>query len=67
MHVKRGGFKLSRANGILSKLKHNAPAVDACLQIFCALFYSHLSYGCGGWGLPTKSNIDIINNLQKMY
>ena len=51
-------------NGILSKLRHNAP-LDVCLQIYYALFYSHLSYGCGIWGLTTKSNIDITNNLQK--
>ena len=62
MHINQ----LRRVNDILSKLRHNAP-LDVCLQIYYALFYSHLSYGCGIWGLTTKSNIDIINNVQKRY
>ena len=64
MHINQLSVKLNRVNGILSKLRHNAP-LDVCLQIYYALFYSHLSYGCGIWGLTTKSNIDIINNVQK--
>ena len=39
--------------------------LDVSLRIYYALFYSHLSYGCGVWGLSTKSNIDINNKLQK--
>ena len=64
MYINQFSVKLSRVNGILSELRHNAP-LDVCLQIYYALFYSHLSYGCGIWGLTTKSNIDIINNVQK--
>ena len=63
MHINQLSVKLSRVNGIVSKLRHNAP-LDVCLQIYYALFYSDLSYGCGIWGLTTKSNIDIINNVQ---
>ena len=64
MHINQFSVKLNRVNGILSKLRHNAP-LDVCLQIYYTLLYSHLSYGCGIWGLTTKSNIDIINNVQK--
>ena len=46
--------KLSRANGILSKLRHNVP-IEACLQVY-AIFYSHLIYGCNVWGLTTEEN-----------
>ena len=47
--------KLSRANGILSKLRHYAP-FKTCLQVYYALFYSHLGYGCNIWGLTSEMN-----------
>ena len=62
-HIKQRSSKLSRANGILSKLRHNAP-LTTCLQVYYALFYSYLSYGCAIWGLTSKYNINTINNLQ---
>ena len=40
-HIKQLSSKLSRANGILSKLRHNAP-LTTCLQVYYALFYSYL-------------------------
>ena len=63
-HIKQLSSKLSRANSILSKLRHNAP-LTTCLQVYYALFYSYLSYGCAIWGLTSKYNINTINNLQK--
>ena len=56
--------KLSRANGILSKLRHNAP-IETCLQVYYAIFYSHLIYGCNIWGLTTEENLNKIEVLQK--
>ena len=56
--------KLSRANGILSKLRHNAP-IETCLQVYYAIFYSHLIYGCNVWGLTTEENLKKIEILQK--
>ena len=44
--------KLSRANGILSKLRHYAP-FETVLQVYYAIFYSHLTYGCNVWGLTS--------------
>ena len=55
--------KLSRANGILSKLRHNAPR-NVCLNVYYALFYSHLIYGCNIWGITTDENLDKIVKLQ---
>ena len=56
--------KLSRANGILSKLTHNAP-LEKCLQVYYAIFYSHLIYGCNIWGLTSEEILNKIGVLQK--
>ena len=63
-HVQQLSKKLSRVNGILSKLRHNAP-IKTCLQVYYAIFYSHLIYGCNIWGLTTDTNINTIEVLQK--
>ena len=63
-HIQQLIKKLSRANGILSKLRHNAP-IGTCLQVYYAIFYSHLIYGCNIWGLTTEANLKIIEVLQK--
>ena len=63
-HIQQLSKKLSRANGILSKLRHNAPIVT-CLQVYYAIFYSHLIYGCNIWGLSTEENLNKIEVLQK--
>ena len=53
-HVQQFSKKL-RANGILSKLRHHAP-IEACLQVYYAIVYSHLIYRCDVWGLTTEEN-----------
>ena len=63
-HIQQLSKKLSRANGILSKLRHNAP-IETCLQVYYAIFYSHLIYGCNIWGLSTEENLNKIEVLQK--
>ena len=63
-HIFHLSKKLSRANGILSKLRHNAPR-SVCLNVYYALFYSHLIYGCNIWGITTVENLDKIVKLQK--
>ena len=63
-HILQLSKKLSRANGILSKLRHNAP-IEVCLQVYYAIFYSHLMYGCNLWGLTTEDNIHKIEIIQK--
>ena len=52
MHISQLSKKLSRANGILSKLRYNAP-LDVCLQVYYSIFYSYLIYGCNIWGLTS--------------
>ena len=63
-HVLQLSKKLSRANGILSKLHHHAP-IEICLQVYYAIFYSHLNYGCNIWGLTSEDNLKKIEILQK--
>ena len=63
-HISQLSRKLSRANGILAKLRHNAP-ITTCLQVYYAIFYSHLMYGCAIWGLSSEKNLNIIRILQK--
>ena len=55
-HITNLSKQLSRANGILSKLRYNA-STDLCLQVYYALFYSYLTYGCNIWGLTSEENI----------
>ena len=63
-HIHHLSLKLSRANGILSKLRHNAPR-EVCLKVYYAIFYSHLINGCSVWGITTETNINKIEVLQK--
>ena len=64
-HIRQLSNKLSRANGIISKLRYNAP-LEVCLELYYAIFYSHMIYGCNLWGLtPRDENIDKIEKLQK--
>ena len=63
-HINQLSKKLSRANGIISKLRHNAP-IKTCLQVYYAIFYSHLIYGSSIWGLTYEKNLDSIRLMQK--
>ena len=54
-HIQRLSKKLSRANGILSKLWHNDP-LETCLQVYYVIFYSHVTYGCSTKGENLKKN-----------
>ncbi len=63
-HIQHLSKKLSRANGILSKLRYNAP-IETCIQVYYAIFYSHLIYGCNIWGLSSDENLKTIELLQK--
>ena len=63
-HIYELSKKLSRVNGILSKLRHYVPKLTM-LQIYYALFYSHMTYGILVWSLATQKNLDSIFILQK--
>ena len=55
-------LKLSRANGILAKLRHYL-SKDVLRTIYYALFDSHLRYACQVWG---QSSIGANDALQKI-
>jgi len=63
-HINELTRKLSRTNGILSKLRHFVP-IQTLLQIYYSLFYSHMSYGILVWSLTAQKNIEKITLLQK--
>ena len=63
-HVNELSNKLSRANGIISKLWHYAPK-SADLSVYYALFYSHMTYASRVWTHTSKGNLGQISILQK--
>ena len=63
-HIHELRKKLSQANGIISKLRYTAP-IEVCLQVYYAIFYSNLIYGCNAWGLTSEENIQSIEILQR--
>ena len=56
--------KLSRANDILSKLRHFVTK-QTLISVYYSLFYSHLLYGCPVWSLTKNENFHSITILQK--
>ena len=63
-HVNQLSKKLSRTNGILSKIRHFV-SMKILISIYYSIFYSHILYGCSVWSMTTKTNLDIITVLQK--
>ena len=55
--------KLSRANGILAKLRHFVP-ISLLKTIYYAIFHSHISYASIVWGQSLSQN-SRIGKLQK--
>ena len=56
--------KLSRANGILSKLRHFVPK-KILISVYYSIFYTPLLYRCPVWSLTKKENLDYISIVQK--
>ena len=63
-HINQLSTKLSRGNGILSKLRYYIPQ-NTLIQVYYAIFYSYLYYGCAIWGQAIEKYLDIIRILQK--
>ena len=63
VHLAELGKKLSRANGIISKLRYNVP-LNISLQVYYAIFYSYLNIGCNVWGFTSEKNTKDIQTLQ---
>ena len=58
-HIKILKTKLSRANGLLAKIRYFT-SKELLRTIYYALFDSHLRYGCQIWG---QSNAQLINEI----
>ena len=56
--------KLSRANGVLYKLRKYVPK-ETLLSVYYSIFYSHLTYACQVWSLTTVQNIYTVKIIQK--
>ena len=57
------GLKLSRANGMLSKIRHYVPR-DTLFSIYYAIFSSHMTYGCQVWFQNNSTHTKQISILQ---
>ena len=55
--------KLRRANGAISKLRHYLPLPNL-INIYHAIFSSHISYACQTWGLCDNTTTHRIQVLQ---
>ena len=56
-------LKLSRANGMLSKIRHFV-SYETLVIIYHAIFGSHLRYGCQIWALVNLGSHKKISSLQ---
>ena len=63
-HISLLSNKLARTNGIISKLRHYV-STKTLINVYYALFNSHLQYGCQLWGLTESTISRPIFNLQK--
>ena len=63
-HIKQLTNKLSRAIGILAKLR-NFTSKETLISVYNSIFYSHILYACQVWSLTTKKNLNLISILQK--
>ena len=57
-------IKLSRANGILSKLWYNLPR-RLIKTVYCALFKPHIDYCINIWTCTSKTNLEPISISMK--
>ena len=62
-HINDLSIKLSRSNGMLSKIRHYI-TYDTLISIYHAIFNSHIRYGCQVWGLTTNQSLKRIVSLQ---
>lgn len=62
-HLQTIQQKLSRANGMLSKIRHFV-SKEAIRAIYFSLFHCHLGYGCQIWGQAQNDTFKTIEILQ---
>ena len=54
-HIHELSMKLSRATGMLSKIRHYV-SYNTLISIYYAIFSSHMTYGCQIWGQKGNTN-----------
>ena len=59
-------WKLNRANGMLSKIRHYVPKTEL-KSIYYAIFASHLRYGCQIWGLENTTKLKKLGNFKTKH
>ena len=62
-HLNDLSLKLSRSNGMLSKIRHYV-TYETLMNIYHAIFHSHLRYGCQVWGQIKSSSLKKVISLQ---
>ena len=62
-HISSVKHKISRAVGIISKLRHFLPT-NALLNVYYAFIHPHLLYGLPIWGLSFPSHLKKLTVLQ---
>ena len=62
-HIHELSMKLSRATGMLSKIRHYV-SYNTLISIYYAIFSSHMTYGCQIWGQKGNANRNKISILQ---
>ena len=62
-HIHELNMKLSRATGMLSKIRHYV-SYNTLISIYDAIFSSHMTYGCQIWGQKGNANRNKISILQ---
>ena len=62
-HINDLSIKLSRSNGMLSKIRHYV-TYETLLSIYHTIFHSHLRYACQIWGLRSPDSLSKISSLQ---
>ena len=63
-HLKMLKQKLSRANGLLAKVRYYL-SPKLLRTLYFSIFESHLRYGCQIWGQHSNHNLKDIANLQR--
>ena len=63
-HIDYIASKISRAVGIISRLKHSVP-LNTLIQIYCSLIFPYKHYGIAAWGQAALVYLKKVFILQK--
>ena len=63
-HIHELAKKLSRATGVINRLKENSVPNSALLSVYFAIFQSHLNFGLSVWGQAHEVYLQKIRTIQ---